>query len=206
VLEAWPALAEQTRRLGWTAPLEHDGFAEPRDAEFLRAIGYEDLAGELAAFWPTRGPVWDALAVTVPASGRHGVVLAEGKSYPAELYSGGTKATEPSRSRIVTAIEWTQQQLGLAPDADTWLGPLYQSANRIAHVCWLRAHGVDAWLVHLLFTDDRTHKSASRDEWERGLAEADELLRITNVDVPWLGHSFLPALASDELTRSPTYA
>jgi hypothetical protein len=61
----------------------------------------------------------------------------------------------------------TQLRLGMAADADRWIRPLrpdlpghssvYQSANRYAHLYWLRDKGIDAWLVHVLFCDDPTY-------------------------------------------------
>jgi len=41
-------------------------------------------------------------------------------------------------------------RLGIRLDVTAWTGPLYQNANRLAHVYWLGAQGVRAWLVHLL--------------------------------------------------------
>src|SRR5205823_2896442 len=65
VLDALPSLASRTRKICWTVPLEHEAFAEPQDDDFLRAVGYGELASKLAEFWPARGPVWDALALAV---------------------------------------------------------------------------------------------------------------------------------------------
>jgi hypothetical protein len=206
VLGSLPSLAGRTRKIGWTVPLEHEGFAEPKDRDFLRAVGYEDLVDNLAEFWPARGPVWDALGVSVFPTGRHGVVLAEGKSYPREMHGPGTKASETSRTRIAHSIEWTQRQLGISQDAERWLGPLYQTANRLAHVFWLRDRGVEAWLIHLLFIDDATHVPTTRSDWETGLRESNKSLGIADLELPWVGHAFLPGLSADELTRPPTVA
>jgi hypothetical protein len=184
VLAALPSLAKRTRKISWTVPLEHEGYAEPKDRDFLRAIGYEDFVNDLSSFWPARGPVWDALGLAIFPRDRPGVILAEGKSYPRELYGDGTKASPSSRARIAKAIHWTQEQLGLPPDPEPWLGDLYQTANRLADLCWLRDRRVEAWLVHLLFLEDHTHVAASQEEWNRALHVADAALGLDRVSIP----------------------
>jgi hypothetical protein len=80
--------ADMHGELCWRAPLEDDGFREPRDQDFLATIGCGDLADELSAFWPPKGPVWDGLATVVRVDGRDGVVLVEAKSHPARDLRG----------------------------------------------------------------------------------------------------------------------
>jgi hypothetical protein len=203
VLDRLPSLAAETRKICWTVPLESEGFAEPQDQGFLNAVGYGDLAPELAEFWPARGPVWDALALAVFPNRRPGIVLAEGKSYPGEFRSGGTKAGDVAREKISRAIASTQRWLGVEENPDLWLGDLFQSANRLAHLYWLREVArVDAWLVHLLFTNDHTHRAASREEWEAETPSVDRDLGLLS-DCEFADHAYLPALAQEELTRQP---
>ena len=76
----------------WRSPLEDQGCAEYADAEFLQALGLGHLSDELEAFWPIGGPHWDALGMVKLASGAHGVLLVEGKSYPDEMYGPGLRA------------------------------------------------------------------------------------------------------------------
>jgi hypothetical protein len=106
--------------------------------------------------------------VKLPGEPQAGVLLAEGKSYPDEMLKGsGATATDPtSKCTIEKALAWTQGTLGLPLNTDTWTGPLYQNANRLAHLYWLRFRGVRAWLVHLLFTDD-PHQKTTAAEWAR---------------------------------------
>jgi hypothetical protein len=206
VLGALPSLARETRKICWTVPLEHENYAEPKDEAFLGAVGYADLAPKLAEFWPARGPVWDGLAVAILPDRRPGVVLAEGKSYPEEFRSGGTKAGDVSRERISSAIAATQQWLGVEKAPHLWLDDLYQSANRLAHLYWLREiAGVEAWLVHLLFTDDHTHRPATREEWEETLPSVDRDLGLTSQS-EFAAHTYLPTLAPEELNREPARA
>lgn len=149
--------------LEWRSPRHpraEDGYREYWDTSFLKRLDLESLIGELPKLWPVGGPHWDALgAVHLPGDDRPGVLLVEGKSYPAELFGSGTGAKPGSNSRklIEKSLGQTQQILGVEDQTpEDWCGRLYQSANRLAHVYWLREQSVRAWLVHLLFTTTLT--------------------------------------------------
>jgi len=47
----------------WQSPLEPE-FREYRDGRALEKAGVTNLKKPLKDFWPHRGPVWDALAIT----------------------------------------------------------------------------------------------------------------------------------------------
>lgn len=203
VLDQVPELSERAAGIEWVAPLP-PSFHEPRDAEFLRAVGLHHLASDLRAFWPARGPVWDALAIVRVRGGSQGVLLCEGKSHPAEIYGSGTKAGPASRLRIAEALGATQRWLGVREDPERWMDPLrpeelghsslYQSANRYAHLYWLRhLHGVEAWLVHLLFVDDPTYRPTPWNVWEPEIERIEAELGLTGA-VPHASHVYLPGL------------
>jgi hypothetical protein len=200
---AFPELRERDAALDWRSPLAPE-YEELRDEAFLRAVGLERLAGELRRFWPLRGPVWDGLAVIEFLSGPPGVLLAEAKSHPEEFYSRGWQAKAPaSRELIRRSIAETQRWLGVQARPERWIEPvrrhqpgssLYQSANRFAHLYFLRElAGVDAWLVHVLFVDDTTHVATSLERWRRALAQMEAELGLSHARVPWSGHVFLAA-------------
>jgi hypothetical protein len=167
----------------WRSPLREDGYAEYRDAEFLGALGLERYGDSLKAYWPARGPRWDALArVTDPALPNGvGVILAEGKSYPEEMKSS-CRAKGRSREQIGAAVATAQEALGAEVDPEPWLASHYQLANRLAHVVWLREQGIAAWLVHLLFVDD-PHRPTTREAWTRALAEVRSELGIPDSSI-----------------------
>jgi len=178
----------------WVAPLERSGFAEPIDAAFLDALDLGHLRFQLEAFWPRGGPHWDALARLEPG---RGVLLVEGKSYPDEVLGPGCQATEPARTRIVEALAETRRWFGATADAD-WLGPLYQFANRLAHVRFLREAGYAAWLANLCFIEDpRTPTTEA--EWRETLPALKRQLGFTAGNVPHTVDVFLPARIRSEL-------
>jgi hypothetical protein len=200
IRDAFDELGEAT--FEWRSPLAEDHYAEYWDAAFLKRLGLDDHVDALAQFWARRGgPHWDALAlVHLPSQAAPGVSLVEGKSYSDEMLKGaGLSATDPrSTHAIDKALAWTQGMLGIPLDTNGWTGSLYQNANRLAQVYWLRSRGVPAWLVHLLFTED-PHGPTTADEWSDALAKADTALGLTGVTVDVAGHVLPPAGTRDEL-------
>jgi len=179
--------------LEWRSPLATDDFREYRDKAFLQAVGCGQLAAALKDFWPGGGPRWDALAKVNMASGGIGVLLAEGKSYPEEMAGGGCKAAGESRERIGAAMRTTQEALGMQPDPERWLGRYYQFANRLAYTVWLRSQGVEAWLVHLLFTDD-PHGPTDSSTWQGAVDSLHAELGLDEEQLENVGVVMLPAL------------
>lgn len=141
--------------------------------------------------------MWDALAI-VDCGDRPGVILAEGKSQPSELFGSGCKAGPGSRPMIDAALVRTQAWLGVDLDTALWCGRLYQTANRLAHLYWLNeVVGVRAWLVHLLFVND-PHSRTSAQQWTAEIRAADAELGLTG-PVTGAGHVLLDAGNRDEL-------
>ena len=200
VLAALPSLAPLDPKVRWVSPLEGAGFAEYQDRDFLRAVGLEPCAPELSRFWPRGGPVWDALATveTPRTPDCRGVVLVEAKSHVSEIYSGGCKASARSRKRIDEALELTKRWLGASSDSD-WTGAPYQSANRLAHLCFFReVMGVPAWLINVYFVND-PHSPTSRSEWEVALAGIKAQSGLVGISVPHAADLFLEAGTRGEL-------
>ena len=193
VLNALPSLASLSPRVHWVSPLESKKFIEYKDAEFLRAVGLAHLSPKLKELWPLRGPNWDALAaVEIDKSpGGRGVVLVEAKSHPSEIYGGGCQASSPaSLSMIETALQQTKRWLGVAAYAD-WTGPLYQSANRLAHLYFLhKVVGVQAWLVNVYFIND-PYSPTTLQDWSIALKHVKKELGLTGLLVPNTAELFL---------------
>jgi hypothetical protein len=82
----------------WKSPLGAEGFCEYRDGAVLKCLGIDSLPKRpLSKFWPTRGPVWDALATTT--AGRY--LFVEAKAHIAEAASPGMAATSESSKTLI---------------------------------------------------------------------------------------------------------
>ena len=191
-------------QLVWKSPIEVEKFAEYRDLAFLRAIELESLWQGLKGFWPRRGPVWDGLAVIVTPdrdSRPWGVVLVEAKSYPAEIYGRGCQASNKSRRAIESALKETREWLGLPSREQSWpfwVGPLYQTANRLAHLHFFRREGVHAWLLNVYFLND-PHSLTTLEEWRSALPCPKAQLGIKDMRLRCAVEVFLEARERSEL-------
>jgi hypothetical protein len=136
--------------IDWLSPVATDNFAEHRDEASLGKLSLKHLAPALKAFWPARGPQWDGLART----DRGDLLLIEAKAHVAETCSPACQASPASLSRIVAALDRTKERFGATSSAD-WTRLFYQTANRLAHLDWLRNDcGTPAWLVFVEFVGD----------------------------------------------------
>ncbi len=162
----WPLLE-------WRSPLPGDDFAEYMDSSFLRLLGLDHLVPELADFWPRSGPRWDGLAV-FPG----GVVLVEAKAHVPELLSSPSDASPASLARIAASLTRVRSALG-ADDRSDWARVLYQYANRLAHLWFLRENGVDARLLFVDFIADADRRGpASAETWTAAYQVADHALGL----------------------------
>jgi hypothetical protein len=201
ILGALPELAECGASLQWVSPLERDRFAEYQDDSFLAALDLLELAGELADFWPQGGPKWDALAkIHWDHRGPSGVLLLEAKSYPKEMFSGGCLASEVSRTRIIKSLDSARAWLGA--DAADWTGPLYQYANRLAHLYFLRGvAGIPTWFVNACFAAD-PHRPTPVVVWEEALKSVKASLGFGGRTIPYCADVILEATGR-ELFQMP---
>ena len=170
--------------IAWRSPLASDRYREYWDRAFLEAIEQSDHAEGLAAFWPRGGPHWDGLAVVLRPGFAPGALLVEAKAHVSELLKGsliGASVSPTSRRQIELAMAWAQDNLGISDRTPaSWCDtPLYQSANRLAHLQWMNNRGIDTWLVHVFFAGDDHVAAASNEEWEAAAAEADRQLGLT---------------------------
>lgn len=176
----------------WVSPLRSDGYTEYRDADFLRVLGIAGLTIKLHEFWPRGGPCWDALA-RIDGDGRSGFILVEAKSHVKEIYGNGCGATGQSLLTIQTALDRSKRWFAVESGAD-WTGGLYQSANRYAHLYFLREiAGVQAHLVNVYFLD-APHSPTGLGEWEPAIERVQRELGIQD-HVPFSGKLFLSAMA-----------
>jgi hypothetical protein len=208
ILAALPDVADQQPTIVWKSPLESSKFAEYRDGAFLQAVGLEKHAASLAQFWPRLGPVWDALARVDLVGGGHGVILLEAKAHCREMYAGGTRAGVQSRKRITAAIEAAQKWSGSTAPVAHWLdsmagepnSSLYQLANRIATLYWLREVAkVPAWVVNLYVLRD-SYGNTTQEMWDSEIDAAYEQLGLASKPACTCA-VFLPGRERTELIR-----
>jgi hypothetical protein len=157
----------------WVSPLAYDDFAEYRDGAFLEKLKLGHLAGDLAAFWPSRGPQWDGLGLTAS-----GVMLVEAKSHIRELFSPPSAASVVSLARIEASLDGVRAALG-APAGVSWSQTFYQLANRIAHLNFLHARGVEAHLLLIGFINDKAMGGPSdAEQWIAAYGAAEAALGL----------------------------
>lgn len=159
----------------WYSPRRADAFAEYRDQAFLDLLGLDLAKRALPAFWPTRGPQWDALGKSRSGS----IFLVEGKAHVTELLSPGTRASARSNGIIAAALSDVRSYIG-APSTVDWTQVFYQYANRLAHLYLLRKlNSVPAYLVFLYFVGDPdVDGPRTVDEWKSALVVAKGVLGL----------------------------
>lgn len=191
-------------QLEWVSPIP-EGYREYKDGAFLRVLGLTHLSDELRRFWPTSGPRWDGLARVI-ASDPATVLLIEAKNYPAEVRGPGCKASDKNeaRQRIEKAFGQAKRDFDI-PSTNDWMGSLYQYANRLAHVAFLRSNGVDAYMVNLCFYGE-LHRSRNTSEqaWRSAAVDIKKEIGFTGAAPTWLVDVFLPVMDKAEFLSATT--
>ena len=172
--------SEISAPIEWVSPLARDGFAEYRDAEFLKRLGVSLNEVPLDEFWPSRGPQWDALGKTRGGQ----VILVEAKAHVEEMVSAPTQASPESRALIRESLKSVKRHVKSRSTA-RWPTSFYQYNNRLAHLYLLRTlNGIDAFLVNLRFLNanemasERTVVPKTVDEWKAAITLQERFLGI----------------------------
>ncbi len=168
----WPATD-----IDWRSPRQDDDYAEYYDDAFLERLGVTKLTMPLAEFWPRSGPRWDGLGRT--SDGK--VILVEAKAHIAEAVDHHSKATGNALRRIEAQLDEAKAAFNAAQDA-CWHTPLYQMANRLAHLHFLAGiNGQDAYLVFVYFAHaPDVPKPVSPEEWRGAIRLAHTCLGLKN--------------------------
>lgn len=193
ILSALPIKIQQNSpHIKWVSPVAIEQFREFRDAEFLWALGLGQFPKDLNTFWPELGPCWDALGILTTSlkESLPIALLVEAKSHVQEVYGNGCQAGGISRALIAESLNDAKKWCGARADSD-WTGPLYQSANRIAHLYFIQQRLTrPCFLVNLYFVDD-PYRPTSQAEWLTVLQVVHQELGLTPA-VPGLVEVFLP--------------
>jgi hypothetical protein len=153
--------------VAWQSPLADDAhgkYREYKDGAAIRLLGLEKrIRAPLADFWPSRGPVWDALGT---ASGER-PILVEAKAHIAEAVSRISASSKSSIILIDKGLALARKRYTKKSHAD-WTSPFYQYANRLAYQFWLREQNrVQSSLVFLYFLNATQMKGpATKQEWQ----------------------------------------
>jgi hypothetical protein len=109
----------------WHSPLPGK-YQEFRDGAALRALGLENrIKAPLGEFWPSRGPVWDALGTSSDSR----PLLVEAKAHIPEAVSRAKASSMASIKLIEKSLALVRKHYTRKSDAD-WTAPFYQYANR----------------------------------------------------------------------------
>ena len=166
----------RTEEIIWTSPIEEDDFAEYRDDDFLLRVGLDPNEVQLNKFWPIRGPLWDALAMTDAGK----IILVEAKAHIPEIVSSQTNAKKESKTLIRKSLNETKRFMGVTDTVD-WSGKFYQYTNRLSHLYYLREkRKKEVFLINIYFIGDTTVSGPkSRLEWESALKVLKTYLGIS---------------------------
>ncbi len=163
--------------INWRSPRQDDDYAEYYDKEFLDRLDVDELTMPLGEFWPKSGPRWDGLACTVDGK----LILVEAKAYIEEAVDYRSKASPDALRRIEERLEEAKSAFRATKDA-CWNTPLYQVANRLAHLYYLAGiNGKDAYLVFIDFANaPDVPKPASTEEWQGAIRLTHKCLGLKN--------------------------
>jgi hypothetical protein len=151
----------------------------------------------LAEFWPSGGPVWDALGLASDGA----KILVEAKAHIAEAASPATKASPQSLALIRRSLEEARRYYAPRAVAD-WTGALYQYANRLAfHYLLKKVNGIDCRLVFLDFCNASDVKGPTSElEWKGATEMIHALLGLPS-DLSRFGvyHAFVDVQKIEKL-------
>jgi hypothetical protein len=169
------AFAWRNTMLDWRSPRQDDDYAEYYDEAFLERLGIEELIMPLDEFWPKSGPRWDGLARTTDGK----LILVEAKAHIDEAVDYRSKASPDALRRIEERLDEAKLAFRAAKDA-CWHRPLYQMANRLAHLYYLAGiNGKDAYLIFIDFANaPDVPRPASPEEWRGAMRLAHKCLGL----------------------------
>jgi hypothetical protein len=183
--------------IDWRSPLSQDNHAEYRDKDFLQLLDLSPIRRALEEFWPARGPQWDALGVTNKGE----PVLVEAKGNLKELVSSASQASPKPMALIEKSLAETKEYLSINHDIP-WTGRLYQYANRIAHLYYLRViNQIPAHLLFVYFIGDTDVDGPNTiEEWHAAITVAKTVLEIPkrNKLTEFIGEVFIDVREFDK--------
>lgn len=171
------AFGWNSSQINWRSPLKDDNYAEYSDKTFLDRLDARDLKMKLQDFWPLFGPCWDGLANT--SEGK--LILVEAKAYIDEVVDYQSRASARTLPKIKSSLEEAKNKFNTTECA-CWHSPLYQMANRLAHIYYLaELNRKDAYLAFIYFANASDVRAlASPEEWQGAVRLAYKCLGLKN--------------------------
>lgn len=157
----------------WVSPLMDEQYKTYQD-DFLELLlegeELEVARRKLRQFWPSRGPVWDGLAIVqgknLDGTTQRGIILVDAKAHVDETKSALRAKSFESREKITSRIVEVKAELGSTSAVEVWTNQYYQIANRLCFLYFLNKQlGIPTWLVFSNFVNDPSHKPTSRASW-----------------------------------------
>lgn len=161
--------------IDWRSPRQDDDYAEYYGQAFLDRLGVDELTMPLDEFWPKSGPRWDGLARTTDGK----LILVEAKAHIDEAVDFRSKASPDALRRIEKRLDEAKSAFHASKDA-CWYAPLYQMANRLAHLNYLA--GINRKDAYLVFIDFAAAPDVPQpvfpDEWRGAIRLAHKCLGL----------------------------
>jgi hypothetical protein len=177
--------------IAWHSPLAKS-YREFRDGAAVRALSLDGRISEpLSKFWPSRGPVWDALGT----SSANRAILVEAKAHIPEAVSRAAASSPLSVDLIDKSLAIARGYYTRKSKAD-WGTPFYQYANRLAFLFWLKErNGIASNLVFLYFTNAVDMQGpATKQEWYGAIRVIHAVLGLpASVEQFGVYHAFVDA-------------
>jgi len=156
---------EKWEPIEWLSPLADDEYSEYCDQDFLDLLEIDLPYVGLSDFWPSKGPLWDALGRAENSS----YFLVEAKANVTEIISSSQTQPPESNALIKRSLDEICSYLDLNSEFNLTKN-FYQYVNRLAHLYLLRIlNNIPVYLVFVYFLNDYTHKPTSKPEWDGAL-------------------------------------
>ena len=182
------------KRVVWHSPLPPKHLESSRCCSRACAISREPHPlTSCLDFWPSLGPVWDALGT----AGADRAVLVEAKAHIPEAVSRVKASSEASKRLIQKSLALAQRHY-TRKNKEAWSAPFYQYANRLAYQYWLRElNRIESSLVFLYFTNAKDMSGPkTQQEWLGAIRLIHAVLGLPDrLDKFGVYHAFLDASA-----------
>lgn len=163
---------EKWEAIEWLSPRVDDEYSEYRDQAFLDLLEIDLPYVGLSDFWPSDGPLWNAIG----RSENSAYFLVEAAASVTEIISSSQTKSLESEALIKRSLDEVCSYLELNSEFDLTKN-FYRYVNRLAHLYLLRIlNNIPVYLIFVYFLNDYTNKPTSKPEWDGALNLMHSLL------------------------------